>query len=48
MLLMVIQGANSRDNDLAQDAIAPLKVFESPILSIGSRTEVEMMFTKRP
>ena len=48
MLLMVIQGSNSLDSDFAQEAIAPLRVFESPILSIGSRTEVEMMLTKRP
>ena len=48
MLLMVIHGSNSLDSDFAQEAIAPLRVFESPILSIGSRTEVEMIFTNLP
>ena len=48
ILLMVIQGSNSLDNDFAHEAIAPLRVFESPILSIGSRTEVEMIFTNLP
>ena len=45
---MVIHGANSRERDLDHEAIAPLKVLDNPILSIGSRTEVEMIFTKRP
>ena len=48
MLLMVTQGGSSRDSDLAHEAIAPRSVLESPMLSIGSRTEVEMMLTMRP
>ena len=46
--MIVMQGGSSRDRDLAHDAIAPLRVLERPMLSIGSLTEVEMMFTIRP
>ncbi len=48
ILLIVIQAGNSLDRDLDHDAIAPLKVFESPILSMGSLTDVEMIFTILP
>ncbi len=48
MLLIVMQGGNSLDMDLDHDAIAPLRVFESPMLSIGSLTEVEIIFTILP
>ena len=40
---MVMQGSNSRDNDLAQEAIAPLSVLDSPMFGIGSFTEVEII-----
>ena len=48
MLFIVMQGANSFERDLLHDAIAPLKVFDRPIPSTGSRTDVEMMFTILP
>tara|TARA_B100001094_G_scaffold215551_1_gene209628 strand:- start:495 stop:842 length:348 start_codon:yes stop_codon:yes gene_type:complete len=48
MLLIVMQGGNSLDMDLDHDAIAPLRVFERPMLSIGSLTDVEMIFTILP
>ena len=48
MLFIVMQGGSSLDKDLAQDAIAPLRVLERPMLSIGSLTEVEMIFTILP
>ena len=47
-LLMVMHGANSRDKLFAHEAIAPRSVLESPMLGIGSRTEVEMMLTILP
>ena len=45
MLLIVMQAGSSRDSDFAHDAMEPLSVLDSPMLSIGSLTEVEMMFT---
>ncbi len=45
---MVMHGSSSRDSDFDHDAMAPLSVFESPMLSIGSRTDVEMMLTILP
>ena len=48
MLLMVMHGGSSLESDLAHDAIAPRRVFDSPMLSIGSLTDVEMMFTILP
>ena len=47
-LLMVMHGANSRDRVFAQDAMAPRRVFDKPMLGIGSFTEVEMICTIRP
>ena len=44
-LLMVMHGANSLDRDFAQEAMAPRKVLERPMLGMGSFTEVEMICT---
>ena len=48
MLLMVMHEGSSRLSDFAHEAIAPRRVLDNPILGIGSRTEVEMMFTILP
>ena len=47
-LLIVMQGCNSLERDLLQLAMAPRRVFERPIPSTGSFTEVEIMFTILP
>ncbi|GIS44387.1 MAG: hypothetical protein Ct9H90mP16_14570 [Candidatus Poseidoniales archaeon] len=39
---------SSRLSDFAHEAMAPRRVLDNPILGIGSRTEVEMMFTILP
>ena len=44
-LLMVMHGANSLDMDSAHEAMAPRRVFERPMLGMGSLTEVEMIWT---
>ena len=48
MLFIVMQGANSLERDLLHEAIAPLKVFDRPIPSTGSRTDVEIILTILP
>ena len=48
ILFIVMQGLNSLERDFAHEPIAPLSVFESPILSIGSLTDVEIIFTILP
>ena len=43
-LLIVMHGASSFDMDFAHEAIAPRRVLDSPMLGMGSFTEVEMIW----
>ena len=47
-LFIVIEGGNSLDNVLDQEAIAPRIVLLTPKPGIGSFTEVEIILTIRP
>ena len=47
-LLIVMHGGNSRESDLAHEAIAPRSVLERPMFGIGSLTEVDMIWIIRP